>query len=132
MDVYYIYIYIHTYTHTHIHTHKQTAEVIEYELLPRTALLRKKLDALEDSRCGCVCHGEPTCGRGAAVSRWWWEKAWVIGEFVHICACMCVCVCHMYVCVCVCVCVPCAYAGGGGEKAWVTGEFVHICACMCV
>ncbi len=94
----YPYMYVQTYdVHTHENLtayskHKQetqhekhahtTADVIEYELLPRTALVRKKLDALEDAKCGCICHGEPSCGRSGAVNRWGWEKVWAIGTLL--------------------------------------------------
>lgn len=57
------------------------AEVLEYELLPRTARIRRGIDRAQDEGVlAHVCHGEASCGRGRAVSRWWSDKLWIICE----------------------------------------------------
>lgn len=57
------------------------ADVLEYELLPRTARIRRSIDRAQDQGVlAHVCHGEASCGRGRAVSRWWSDKFWIICE----------------------------------------------------
>jgi hypothetical protein len=58
------------------------AEVLEYELLPRNARIRRGIDRAQDEGVlAHVCHGEASCGRGRAVSRWWSDKLWIICEW---------------------------------------------------